>query len=161
MQVLNKQNIHVCYDKYTDNQKQTITHQESVPARSSWDVGTLDTWAQLTCSGAKSPYIVQKIVPFHFLHNLERFLKKLSNICIALAFLFDGSCVYFRFLSNLKRLRFISMCSLGRATSDHKSWLHSNKCKTLHFAKIPFYKSISFPLSFLSSTSILAFWENP
>ena len=35
LQVLNKQNIHVCYDKYTDNQKQTITHQESVPARSS------------------------------------------------------------------------------------------------------------------------------
>ena len=89
--------------------------------------------------------------------NIKILFVKILSLCIAVAFLFGGSCVYFRFLSNLKRLRFISMCSLGRATSEHKSWLHSNKCKTLHFAKIPFYKSISFPLSFLSSTLILAF----
>ena len=78
---------------------------------------------------------------------------------ITITILFDGSCIYFRFSEQPERLRFISMCSLGQATSEHKSWLHSNKCKTVHFAKIS--KSISFSFLFGLQHLILYFWLLP
>ena len=104
-------------------------------------------WAWIKNSASQRKELLSEL-------NIKILFVKILSLCIAVAFLFGGSCVYFRFLSNLKRLRFISMCSLGQATSEHKSWLHSNKCKTVHFAEIS--KSISFfLLSFLSSTTLI------
>ena len=43
---------------------------------SCWHLGHLSTTDLLRC---QEPLYSAKIVPFHFLHNLERFFKKLSN----------------------------------------------------------------------------------
>ena len=90
-----------------------------------------------------------------FLSNLKSFLSSLKSFEQPVKYFWATSKRFLtnseRFLSspkNLKRLRFISKRSLGQAaTSEHKSWLHSNKCKTVHLAKIPFSKSVSFPFS--------------